>query len=72
VPKIFDGEKEAKLIVLACSEPPKGRVRWTLRLPEEKVVKLKIVDKASDNTIGRVLKNVLKPHIQEQGLFRPK
>ena len=32
VPKIFDGEKEAKLIALACSEPPKGRARWTLRL----------------------------------------
>jgi hypothetical protein len=54
--RIFDGEKEAKLIALACSEPPKGRVRWTLRLLEEKVVELNIVDRASDNTIGRVLK----------------
>ena len=33
VPAIFDGEKEAKLIALACSKPPKGRTRWTLRLP---------------------------------------
>ena len=32
VPRIFDGEKEAKLIALACSKPPKGRARWTLRL----------------------------------------
>ena len=32
VPRIFDGEKEAKLIALACSQPPKGRARWTLRL----------------------------------------
>ena len=40
VPKIFDGEKEAKLIALACSEPPKGRARWTLRLLEHKVVEL--------------------------------
>src|ERR1700681_4719273 len=56
VPRIFDGVKEAKLIALACSEPPKGRVRWTLRLLEEKVVELNIVDKASDNTIGRTLK----------------
>jgi hypothetical protein len=31
VPPIFDGEKEAKLIALACSKPPKGRTRWTLR-----------------------------------------
>jgi Homeodomain-like domain len=38
VPPIFDGEKEAKLIALACSKPPKGRARWTLRLLENKVV----------------------------------
>jgi hypothetical protein len=56
VPQIFDGEKEAKLIALACSKPPKGRARWTLRLLENKVVELGIVDRASDSTIGRVLK----------------
>jgi len=56
VAPIFDGEKEAKLIALACSKPPKGRVRWTLRLLENKVVELNIVDRASDSTIGRVLK----------------
>ena len=54
--RIFDGAAEAKLIALACSEPPKGRKRWTLRLLEEQVVELKIVDRASDNTIGRTLK----------------
>jgi hypothetical protein len=31
VPKIIDGEKEAKLIALACSQPPKGRARWSAR-----------------------------------------
>ena len=36
IARIFDGEKEAKLIALACSEPPKGRARWTLRLLENK------------------------------------
>ena len=56
VPRIFDGEKAARFIALACSEPPPGRVRWTLRLLEEKVVELNIVDHASDNTIGRTLK----------------
>src|SRR5258707_4910413 len=56
VPPIFDGEKEAKLIALACSKPPKGRARWSLRLLENKVVELNIVDRASDSTIGRVLK----------------
>ncbi len=58
VAPIFDGEKEAKLIALACSKPPKGRARWTLRLLERKVVELKIVERASDSTIGRVLKKL--------------
>ena len=55
-PRIFDGAAEAKLITLACSPAPEGFARWTLRLLEEKVVELGIVDKASDNTIGRTLK----------------
>jgi transposase len=73
VPPIFDGEKEAKLIALACSKPPKGRVRWTLRLLENKVVELKIVDRASDSTIGRVLKKTLSSPIgANNGSFRPR
>src|SRR5215471_16169218 len=63
VPRIFDGEKEAKLIALACSKPPKGRTRWTLRLLESKVVELGIVDRASDSTIGRTLKKTLSSPI---------
>src|SRR5262245_6324641 len=59
VPAIFDGEKEAKLIALACSKPPKGRARWTLRLLERRVVELGIVDHASDSTIGRALKKTV-------------
>jgi transposase len=54
--RIFDGAAEAKLIALACSAPPKGRKRWTLQLLEEHVVTLDIVERASDNTIGRTLK----------------
>ena len=54
--RIFDGAAEAKLIALACSQPPKGRARWTLQLLEQAVVELNIVDRASDNTIGRTLK----------------
>ena len=56
VARIFDGEKEAKLIALACSQPPKVCARWTLRLLENKVVELNIVDRASNSTIGRALK----------------
>ena len=65
VPAIFDGEKEAKLIALACSKPPKGRRRWTLRLLENKVVELGIVDRASDSTIGRTLKKTLSSPIAD-------
>jgi poly-gamma-glutamate capsule biosynthesis protein CapA/YwtB (metallophosphatase superfamily) len=54
--RIFDGAAEAKLIALACSKPPEGHARWTLRLLEEGVVALNIVERASDNTIGRTLK----------------
>jgi hypothetical protein len=55
-PRIFDGAAEAKLIALTCSPAPAGFARWSLRLLEEKVVELNIVEKASDNTIGRILK----------------
>jgi Homeodomain-like domain len=65
VARIFDGEKEAKLIALACSKPPKGRARWTLRLLEKKVVELCIVDRASDSTIGRALKKTLSSPIAD-------
>src|SRR5213083_3099655 len=70
VPPIFDGEREAKLIALACSKPPKGRARWTLRLLESKVVELNIVDRASDSTIGRALKKTLSSPIASTGLSR--
>ena len=71
VSRIFDGEKEAKLIALACSKPPKGRARWTLRLLENKVVELGIVDRASDSTIGRTLKKTLSsPIVDSNGSSR--
>jgi len=65
VAPIFDGEKEAKLIALACSKPPQGRARWSLRLLENKVVELGIVDRASDSTIGRTLKKTLSNPIAD-------
>lgn len=63
IPRIFDGETEAKLTALACSQPPKGRSRWTLRLLEEKVVELAIVERASDTTIQRTLKKTSSSRI---------
>ena len=44
-PRIFDGAAEAKLIALTCSPAPEGFARWSLRLLEEKVVELNIVEK---------------------------
>jgi len=44
----LDGEGEAKLIALACSKPPEGRTRWTIRLLREKLVELEVV-----RSIGR-------------------
>ena len=71
-PRIFDGAAEAKLLALTCSPAPEGFARWSLRLLEEKVIELNIVEKASDNTIGRVLKkNILKPHRNRQWVIPP-
>ena len=69
--RIFDGEKEARLIALACSKPPEGYARWSLRLLESKVVELGIVEAASDSTIQRVLKKTLfSPTAANTGSFR--
>jgi transposase len=73
VPRIFDGEKEARLIALACSKPPKGHTRWSLRLLESKVVELGIVAATSDSTIQRVLKKTRSSRIAANtGSFRPR
>jgi hypothetical protein len=56
VPAIFDGERQAKLTALACSAPPEGFARWTIRLLAEHVVERRIVPAAHFNTVGRALK----------------
>src|SRR5580704_10447521 len=56
IPRIFDGEKEAKLTMLACSEAPEGQARWTLKLLAGRVIELDIVPAASPSTIARPLK----------------
>ena len=54
----FYGEAQAKLIALACSEPPEGQARWTNRLLSEHVVERRIVPKAHFNTVARALKKL--------------
>ncbi len=56
---IFDGEAQAQLIALACSKPPPGYARWTIRLLADKVVEMNIVDHAHFNTVGRALKKTI-------------
>ncbi len=62
-PRIFDGAAEAKLIALTCGPAPAGHAKWSLRLLEQKVVELHIVESASDNTIGRTLKKTFSSRI---------
>ncbi len=52
----LDGEQEMHLIALACSEPPTGHARWSLRLLADKLVELEIVDAISYQTVRRTLK----------------
>ena len=54
-PKL-DGETEAKILALACSEPPEGCSRWTVRLLRERIVQLHFVEEISHMTVQRLLK----------------
>lgn len=55
VPKLR-GEQEAKLTQLACSHPPEGCARWTLKLLAERLVELEVVESVSYETVRRALK----------------
>ena len=52
----LDGGQEAHLVALACSKPPEGRGRWSMRLLADKLVELEIVDAISYETVRRTLK----------------
>jgi transposase len=53
----LDGKQEARLVALACSEPPEGQARWSLRLLADKMVELEIVEEdMSYQTVRRTLK----------------
>lgn len=55
-----DGDTEAQLITIACSEPPKGFAKWSLRLLADKMVELNYVDSLSHETVRNVLKKRIK------------
>ena len=52
----LDGKQEAFLVALACSDPPQGRTRWTLRLLADRLVELDVVERISYETVRRTLK----------------
>ena len=52
----FDGEVEAKLIAMACSQPPEGYSKWSVRLLADRLVELDIVEEISHMTVQRVMK----------------
>lgn len=54
--KKVDGDFEAHLVALSCSEPPRGFARWSLRLLADKVIELDYIDNVSHETIRQVLK----------------
>lgn len=54
--RVLDGRAEARLVALACSEPPEGRASWTLRLLAERMVELGHVGGVSRETVRRMLK----------------
>jgi transposase len=58
-PPKLDGAKEARLVALACSAPPAGRARWTLKLLADRLVELNVVDSISDETVRLRLKKTL-------------
>src|SRR5581483_2498749 len=66
-PRRLDGDQEAHLIALACSEPPTGRKRWTLRLLAHRMVELEYTDRISYETVRGTLKKTSSSHGSRSG-----
>lgn len=58
----LDGKQEAQLTTIACSKPPEGRERWTLKMLANEMVRLEYVDTVSPDTVRRVLKKTKLNH----------
>ena len=70
--RVLDGEKEAFLIATACSSPPAGRAKWTLKMLANKLVELEVVDSVSEQTVRRTLKKTnSNPICASAGSSRP-
>src|SRR3954469_3300595 len=67
----LDREQEAKLVTLACSEPPEGKQRWTLRLLAERMVALEVVPELSHETVRQTLKKECAHAAPAAGVVHP-
>jgi transposase len=68
----IDGEREAHLVALLCSDPPAGYARWSLRLLADRFVELAYIDSVSHETVRQVLKaNELKPWLRKEWCIPP-
>jgi hypothetical protein len=69
----IEGEQEAHLIALCCSQPPEGHAAWTLKLLADKMVELQYVDSICPETVRKTLmQNELKPWQKKSGVSRRK
>ena len=70
-PRKLQGDEEAYLIATCCSEPPEGRVRWTLRMLGDKLVQMNYVESISPETVRQTLKKTnLSLGKKKNGVFR--
>ena len=58
-PPVLTGKQAAFLVALACSTPPAGRQRWTMKLLADRLVEWRQIDTIAPNTVGRVLKKTI-------------
>ena len=70
--KVLDGEAEARLVAIACGDPPEGYARWSLRLLADRLMEREIVDGVSRETVRRTLKNDLKLWLKQCWCIPPK
>ncbi len=64
------GEIEAKICLIACSEPPKGRSRWTMQMIADELIRLNVVDYITDTTVCEVMKKTkLSRGLLKNGAF---
>jgi transposase len=62
-PILIDGKQRAQITALACSQPPSGRARWTLRLLADRAVELGLCESLSHTTTRSILKKTVFSHI---------